>query len=199
MTSKQTILMCPPDHFEVAYVINPWMEGHFASTSESLARDQWNELRTTIEQHAVVALQPPQRNLPDLVFTANAGLVSGKKVILSRFRSPERQGEETHNQAWFSENGFESLAWPQDVFFEGAGDALFDRSQHLLWVGYGFRSDAAVPGLLEKLLDVKTVALNLVDPRFYHLDTCLCPLAGGYLFIFPRPSMKHPARRSRLL
>ncbi len=83
------------------------------------------------------------------------------------------------------QNGFEILDWPQDVAFEGAGDALFDRGQDLLWVGHGFRSDAAVPGLLEKLLGHKTAALNLVDPRFYHLDTCLCPLAGGTLMYFP--------------
>jgi N-dimethylarginine dimethylaminohydrolase len=71
------------------------------------------------------------------------------------------------------------------VPFEGAGDALFDRGQDLLWVGHGFRSDEAVPALLEKLLSRKTAALNLIDPRFYHLDTCLCPLAGGYLLYFP--------------
>jgi len=183
--STQTILMCPPDHFEIAYVINPWMEGHFANTDDGLAHRQWNDLRDQIAQHAQVALEPPERDLPDIVFTANAGLVLGKKVIVSRFRSLERQGEEKHNRAWFAENGFEILDWPQDVAFEGAGDALFDRGQELLWVGHGFRSDAAVPVLLEKMLGRKTAALNLIDPRFYHLDTCLCPLAGGALLYFP--------------
>ncbi len=183
--SLQTILMCPPDHFEIAYVINPWMEGHFANTDDGLAHKQWNDLRDAIAQHAHVALEPPERDLPDIVFTANAGLVLGKKVIISRFRSVERQGEEKHNRAWFSENGFEILDWPQDVFFEGAGDALFDRGQELLWVGHGFRSDEAVPLLIDKMLGRRTAALNLIDPRFYHLDTCLCPLAGGALLYFP--------------
>lgn len=186
MTSRpQTILMCPPDHFEIAYVINPWMEGHFANTDDALAHRQWDYLRNAIEQHAKLVLEPPQRDLPDIVFTANAGIVLGKKVIVSRFRSIERRGEEPHHRAWFAENGFEILDWPQDIPFEGAGDALFDRGQELLWVGHGFRSDAAVPALLEKSLGRKTVALNLIDPRFYHLDTCLCPLAGGYLLYFP--------------
>jgi N-dimethylarginine dimethylaminohydrolase len=177
--------MCPPDHFEIAYVINPWMEGHFANTDDSLAHRQWNDLRDAIAQQAHVALEPPERDLPDIVFTANAGLVLGKKVILSRFRTKERQGEEKHNRAWFAENGFEIFDWPQDVSFEGAGDALFDRGGDLLWVGHGFRSDAAVPALLETMLGRKTAALNLIDPRFYHLDTCLCPLADGYLLYFP--------------
>jgi N-dimethylarginine dimethylaminohydrolase len=186
MTSfPQTILMCPPDHFEVVYVINPWMEGQFANTDDAAAHRQWNDLRNAIEQHAKLVLEPPQQDLPDIVFTANAGIVLGKKVIVSRFRSFERKGEEPHHRAWFAKNGFEILDWPQDAPFEGAGDALFDRGQELLWVGHGFRSDAAVPALLEKLLGRKTAALNLIDPRFYHLDTCLCPLASGYLLYFP--------------
>lgn len=186
MTSlPQTILMCPPDHFEIAYVINPWMEGQFANTDDHLARRQWNDLRHVIERHAQVVLEPPQRNLPDIVFTANAGLVLGRQVIVSRFRSQERRGEEAHNRAWFAQSGFEILDWPLDISFEGAGDALFDRGQELLWVGHGFRSDSAVPALLEKLLRRKTAALNLIDSRFYHLDTCLCPLAGGFLLYFP--------------
>lgn len=183
--SRQTILMCPPDHFEVAYVINPWMEGHFANTDDRLAHRQWQALHDAIAPHAKIVLQPPQRGLPDLVFTANAGLVLGRKAIVSRFRSLERQGEEAHDHAWFAENGFEILDWPQDLPFEGAGDALFDRGQELLWVGHGFRSHADVAPLLQKRLGRETVALNLVDPRFYHLDTCLCPLAEGYLLYFP--------------
>ncbi|MHB8883815.1 MAG: dimethylarginine dimethylaminohydrolase family protein [Methylovirgula sp.] len=183
--APQTILMCPPDHFEIAYVINPWMEGQFANTDDQLAQRQWQDLRSAIECSAKVVLEPPQRGLPDIVFTANAGLVLGRNVIVSRFRSQERKGEEPYNRAWFAQNGFEILDWPQNIPFEGAGDALFDRGQDLLWVGHGFRSDAAVPALLEKLLGRKTAALNLIDSRFYHLDTCLCPLARGYLLYFP--------------
>ncbi len=186
MTSTgQMILMCPPDHFEIAYVINPWMEGQFAKTNDELAQRQWSDLHGAIKAQAAVLLEQPQPGLPDIVFTANAGLVLGTKVILSRFRSQERQGEEKHNRAWFAENGFTILDWPQDIPFEGAGDALFDRRQEVLWVGHGFRSDAAVPALLEKMLGRETAALTLVDSRFYHLDTCLCPLDGGALLYFP--------------
>jgi N-dimethylarginine dimethylaminohydrolase len=186
MTARpQTILMCPPDHFEIAYVINPWMHGHFAKTDDALALRQWQALRDAIAQYADIMLQAPRRGLPDLVFTANAGLVLGKKVVVSQFRSLERQGEEVNDRAWFRDNGFEILDWPEDLPFEGAGDALFDRGQELLWVGHGFRSDVAVAAHLEKLLGRRTAALTLIDPRFYHLDTCLCPLAGGYLLYFP--------------
>ena len=186
MTSPvQTILMCPPDHFEVTYVINPWMEGQVAKTDKILARRQWDGLRNALARHAEVVLQSPQPGLPDLVFTANAGLVAGTKVIVSRFRAAQRQGEEPHYRAWFEANGFELLDWPTEFPFEGAGDALFDRGEDLLWVGHGFRSHPASSALLERMLGCRTAPLDLVDPRFYHLDTCLCPLASGHLLYYP--------------
>ena len=82
-------------------------------------------------------------------------------------------------------HGYEIASWPQDVAFEGAGDVLLDRGQPILWVAHGFRSDAAAAALVETVLGCKTVALELVDPRFYHLDTCLCPLEGGWLLYYP--------------
>jgi N-dimethylarginine dimethylaminohydrolase len=181
----QSVLMCPPDHFEVAYVINPWMKEHVAKTDADSAHAQWSALRNEIARHAEVVLLPPRAGLPDLVFTANAGLVLGRRALVSRFRRPERVGEEKHDREMFAGLDFEIVEWPGEIAFEGAGDALFDREQPLLWVGYGFRTDARVPSLLEKLFGRKTAALNLVDPRFYHLDTCLCPLAGGFLLYYP--------------
>jgi arginine dihydrolase len=181
----QTILMCPPDHFGVTYVINPWMNGQVANTNGALAHWQWDNLRRAVEQHAKLVLRPAIEDLPDLVFTANSGVVLGKKAIVSRFRRIERRGEEEHHRSWFMKNGFEVLAWPQDVSFEGAGDVLLDRGRGLLWVGHGFRTSATAKALLEKILDRETVAIRLIDPRFYHLDTCFCPLTNGYLMYFP--------------
>jgi N-dimethylarginine dimethylaminohydrolase len=185
--------MCAPDHFGVTYVINPWMEAGLGKTDTKLTQKQWNRLRSTLSEFADIVLLPPQPGLPDLVFTANAGMVLGKTAIVSRFKSKERQGEEPFFHTWFRTNGFEIAPWPEDVFFEGAGDALLDRGLYpnenggepIIWMGYGFRSDLAAAPLLEKFLLRKTVALKLVDPRFYHLDTCLCPLAGGYLMYVP--------------
>jgi len=182
---SQKILMCPPDHFSVDYVINPWMQDHIGATQASLARQQWQNLRDQIAQHAEITIQPAQPSLPDLVFTANAGLVYRDLAIVSRFRNPERQGEEPHDAACFKALGFTIADWPQDVTFEGAGDALFDRSQNILWLGFGFRSDARAAAALQKLLPTEVVTLELVDPRFYHLDTCWCPLENGFVLYYP--------------
>jgi N-dimethylarginine dimethylaminohydrolase len=183
--ARKRILMCPPDFFGVAYVINPWMTGQTARTDAEMARRQWTHLKETIERHASISLLPAREGLPDLVFTANAGLVKGQKVLLSRFLCPERRGEQEIDRAWFAQNGFKLIDPPSGAFFEGAGDALHDASRDLYWVGHGFRSDRDFAPLLEAALDTNAVELTLVDPRFYHLDTCLCPLPGGFVMYFP--------------
>jgi N-dimethylarginine dimethylaminohydrolase len=177
--------MCPPDFFGVAYVINPWMEGHVAHTNAAEAHAQWLGLKALVEADGQVALLAPRPGLPDLVFTANAGLARGDKVVISRFRCVERRGEEPFFRTFFAERGYEIVDPPCDTPFEGAGDALFDDARNLLWVGHGFRSDGAIAPFLEKTFATRVISLTLVDPRFYHLDTCLCPLPGGHLLYFP--------------
>ena len=101
------------------------------------------------------------------------------------FFHPERQGEEPFFKAWFEQNGFTVHELPQDLPFEGAGDALFDREGRWLWAGYGFRSELDSHPYIAKWLDTEVLSLRLIDNRFYHLDTCFCPLANGYLLYYP--------------
>jgi len=177
--------MCAPDYFGVDYVINPWMEHNRGKTDRTLAQKQWNDLRDALAKHADIVLMQPQPDVPDLVFTANAGMVLGKTAIASRFRSMERQKEEPFDRAWFKENGFEVAPWPKNVYFEGAGDVLLDRGEEIIWAGGNFRSADTAAGLLARLFDRQIIDLQLADPRFYHLDTCFCPLADGYLMYYP--------------
>src|SRR5579862_2292635 len=186
MTSKVRFLMCPPDEYDVDYVINPWMEGNIHKPSREAAVEQWKGLCRILSQDAEVERIVPRPGLPDMVFTANAGLVIGKKVVLSRFLHHERQGEEEHFKRWFSKNGFEVFELPVDLPFEGAGDALLDRQGSCLWAGYGFRSELDSHPLLAKWLNIEVRSLRLIDPRFYHLDTCFCPLEGGWVLYYPQ-------------
>lgn len=185
MTDQIRFLMCDPEHYDVDYVINPWMEGNIHKSSRSIAVEQWNKLHHIIKEHAIVELVKPEQGWPDMVFTANAGLVLGKTVVLSRFYHPERQGEEPHFKTWFESQGFTVHELPKDVPFEGAGDALFDREGRWLWAGYGFRSELDAHPAIAEWLDVEVLSLRLMDERFYHLDTCFCPLSGGYLLYYP--------------
>ncbi|MGB6299530.1 MAG: TIGR00300 family protein [Rivularia sp. (in: cyanobacteria)] len=184
-TSEIRFLMCAPEHYDVDYVINPWMEGNIHKSSQERAVQQWQKLHSVLKQHAIVDLVKPHKGVPDMVFTANAGLVLDDNVVLSRFLHKERQKEEPYFKAWFEENGFNVYELPKDLPFEGAGDALLDREGRWLWAGYGFRSELDSHPYLAKWLDIEVLSLRLTDERFYHLDTCFCPLANGYLLYYP--------------
>jgi lysine-ketoglutarate reductase/saccharopine dehydrogenase-like protein (TIGR00300 family) len=185
MNDSIRFLMCPPDHYDVDYVINPWMEGNIHKSSRDRAVDQWHKLYYILKDRAVVDLVNPEQGWPDMVFTANAGLVLGDNVVLSRFLHKERQGEEPFFKQWFESKGYTVHELPKDLPFEGAGDALLDREGRWLWAGYGFRSELDSHPYLAKWLEIEVVSLQLVDERFYHLDTCFCPLTGGYLLYYP--------------
>lgn len=178
--------MCPPDYFGVEYVINPWMEAQVHHADQQLAATQWNDLCSTIGKLATVLLMPPVPKLPDLVFTANAALIYGETAVLSSFRCQERQPEAEHYAKWLQSSGFTVRTLPEGALFEGAGDSLLDRgSQPLLWSGYGYRSNLEALPLLQAYIGVEVQPLRLCDPRFYHLDTCFCPLEGGHLLYYP--------------
>ena len=182
---KDKILMCPPDFFTVEYVINPWMAGHETSLDSDLARQQWNALKDAISEVAEVVTMEPQPELPDMVFTANAGVVYGNKAIASHFMPHERRPEEAHFKKWFSDNGFELLDLDEKIGFEGAGDCLLDRGGPWLWTGYGFRTEIEAHAEIQKYFDVELVSIRLTDSRFYHIDTCFCPLTDGFLMYHP--------------
>lgn len=182
---RERVLMCPPDYFSVDYVINPWMAGNEGQLDSELANRQWQALRDAIQGTADIDLLTPRADLPDLVFTANAGFIYADTVVPSHFMPQERRAEEPYIKAWFSERGYDVKLLPDDVGFEGAGDCLVDRGGEWLWTGYGFRTEIEAHAYLARWFDQEVVSIRLTDSRFYHIDTCLCPLAGGYLLYYP--------------
>ena len=184
MTRPPEVLMCPPAYFDVRYAINPWMNPDGNPVDRKRAFAQWTELRRAIGAHACVSLVDAQPDLPDMCFTANAGLVHGNTFIGSRFLHAERRGEEEHFRNWFAARGYSCATLPDDIVFEGAGDALHDSSGRI-WMGYGQRSSLGAVEALREALAVEVLALQLVDPRFYHLDTCFSPLRAGGVVYFP--------------
>jgi N-dimethylarginine dimethylaminohydrolase len=178
-----TILMCPPTYYGIEYEINPWMK-RTQPADHTLAEQQWHDLTQQLQSQGVkLVLLEPQIGMPDLVFTANAGLLFQNRVIVSHFRYAERQGEEAVDRRWFQEQGFEVLESPDHIPFEGAGDALF--CGDTLFAGYRIRSHASGLQKIGQLLQCRVIPLELVDPYYYHLDTCFCPLAPGVAAWFP--------------
>src|SRR5690242_9404877 len=128
-----TLLMCSPEGYAVSYEINPWMREQVGNVAQRIAMDQWQALFDTLSRQAKIELMPADPAWPDLVFTANAGLpLSAKgRLVLSNFKYPQRQGEKPINRAWFEARGWECIELPDEVSFEGAGDALSDREGRL--------------------------------------------------------------------
>jgi N-dimethylarginine dimethylaminohydrolase len=184
--SRPTFLMCPPKLYEVNYVINPWMKGNVHRSDQRRAMAQWEQLHRALTKIAQVELLEPQPGSPDMVFTANAGLVHRGMVALSSFLHPERQGEEPHFRRWFGESGFKMSTIPRETPFEGEGDALFEADGSRLWAGHGIRSRESSHRHLSETWNIEVISLRLIDPRFYHLDTCFCPLFRGYVMYFPQ-------------
>ena len=184
-TSSPTFLMCPPTLYQVSYVINPWMEGNLGKSSQTRALAQWQQLHAALSSIASVQLVEPVAGSPDMVFTANAGLARNGIVVASNFHHPERQDEERHFRRWFSEANYPVVHLPRGTFFEGEGDALFSCDGLTLWVGYGARTQQSSHAALAALWPVAVESLHLVDPRFYHLDTCFAPLEDGSLLYYP--------------
>lgn len=175
--------MCPPDYFGIEYEINPWMNIRQGADPDR-ARAQWRALcGTLVDLGAEVCLLDPKPGLPDLVFTANAGLVHRDRFFASRFRYGVRMGETPIFIEWAHREGFQVETTPEDYHFEGAGDALF--CGDILFAGYRFRSDARGHQWIGERLGVEALPLELVDPRFYHLDTCFCPLDRDLAIYYP--------------
>ena len=177
------ILMCRPEHFGIEYEINPWM--HLAvEVDHERAVEQWEALyRLYRSLGETIELTQSVAGLPDMVFTANAAVVWRHRAVLSRFQHVQRAGEERHWHATLENLGFEVHDVSAELSFEGAGDALFVGDH--LFQAWGFRTDQAAHAEVARMLDVDSTSLQLVDPRFYHLDTCFCPLDDRTALIAP--------------
>ena len=183
LTWGRRFLMCPPTHFDVSYVINPWMDVA-VPVDRQRAERQWHELvRTLGAAGAAIELLEPRADLPDLVFTANLGLVDGQTFLPSRMRHEQRRPEADHAEPWFASRGFTIRRLDADVLHEGAGDAL--PFAGTLVGGYRTRSSASAYVDLARLVPAPILPVELVDERFYHLDLVFCPLGDSCALTVP--------------
>jgi N-dimethylarginine dimethylaminohydrolase len=189
------ILMTDPAHFDVSYAINPWMNPSVwlldADGHRNSARLAWDALRTAlVDAGAAIDVAAGAPGWPDMVFPANAAVVLDGRALMARFKYPERRGEEGFFRQIFEgllRRGLlrEVAELPPGQVQEGAGDAIWDTTRQLFWTGFGPRSDEAASREIAGFFGRDTVSLELATPRFYHLDTCFCPLSGGEVLVFP--------------
>ncbi|MFI9624438.1 dimethylargininase [Streptomyces sp. NPDC052042] len=177
-------LMCPPAHFQVTYSINPWMDPG-KPVDLRLAQAQWEDLRDRYRALGhTVELLTPRPGLPDMVFAANGATVVDGRVLGARFAYRERHEEAAAHREWFRAEGFTEIHEPAHVN-EGEGD--FAVTASYLLAGRGFRSSPLSHGEAQEFLGRPVIGLDLVDPRYYHLDTALSVLdeAGDEIMYYP--------------
>jgi N-dimethylarginine dimethylaminohydrolase len=180
--TRREYLMCPPTHFDVRYAINPWMDPA-KPVDQPLALLQWERLVHVYEGlgHHVELIEP-EPGLPDMVFAANGGVVYGGRALGARFTFPERHAEAPAYLAWLRAAGLELVAEPTHVN-EGEGDFVVVGDRVL--AGTGYRTDPGAHAEAAAVLGTEVVSLELVDPRFYHLDTCLAALDDSNIAYYP--------------
>jgi len=177
--------MTAPAFFTVEYSINPWMDTSTPVDADLAAR-QWEVLRRTYE------LVEPVAGLPDMVYAANGGLIVDGKAVVARFAYPQRAGEAVAYAEWMAAQGYRPIHTRHTN--EGQGDLLVVGPMVL--AGYGFRTDRRAHDEIAKMIGMPLVSLELVDPRFYHLDTALAVLDDDTIAYYP-PAFSE-ASRARL-
>jgi N-dimethylarginine dimethylaminohydrolase len=194
MPAPEKVLLVKPTYFSVEYVINPHMEGNVGDVDKLAAQNEWEHLRAAYKELGFyVHVEEGKRGYPDMVFCANQSLPNitkdGKKeVIMSVMNSDQRKGEVPAIQKVYEDSSYEIVHLDENRFssFEGMGDAIWHFKKRLLWGGYGYRSSKEVYDVISETFNTPVIALELIDERFYHLDTCLCILNSDTALIYPK-------------
>lgn len=178
------LLMCPPLYYGIEYEINPWMR-RGSPTDPGTAKEQWKSLSRLLQDKLdlEVVLVEPRPGFPDMVFTANAGLVWQDKFIVSNFHHEVRRGEVAYFENWFQVRGYDIVTLPGESFFEGEGDLLM--CGDAFYGGYHIRSEIQSHEKIAEILQHEVLSLELTNQWFYHLDTCFCPLGGNRALYYP--------------
>ncbi len=180
--NHQEILMCPPTYYAIEYKINPWM---ISQVNQDKAQQQWQDLKKIFENLGIkVSLITPVKYLPDMVFTADQGVVYKEIFIKSNFYHPQRQRESLYTLHWFKEKGFTIVELPKSACFEGQGDLLF--LNETILIGIGQRTNKKAAKIIKRLFNKEVIMLRLIDPYFFHLDTALCPLSNKAIMLYQK-------------
>jgi N-dimethylarginine dimethylaminohydrolase len=183
--TRPTFLMCPPEWYSVEYAINPWMAGNINRSSRDLAFAQWKGIHNVLRGVADVRLLHPEPGAPDMVFLGHGALVHHGLAAVSSFHHAQRQCETPYLRNWLIAHGFLLWETPRETAFEGEGDISFNDEGTELWAAHGVRTCRSSHSHVADAWHVPVRSLHLVDPRFYHLDTCFAPLHGGFLLYYP--------------
>src|ERR1700728_4996651 len=182
-------VMTPPQFFAVDYAINPWMDTT-NPVDRGVALTQWQRLHDIyLKLGHTVDLVDPVPGLPDMVYAANGGLILDGTAAVARFKYAQRQQESVAYAEWLRAQGYQ----PRHTRHvnEGQGDLL--PVGEMILAGTGFRTDPRAHVEIAEIFERRVVSLELVDPRFYHLDTALTVLDDTTIAYYP-PAFTYVSR-----
>ena len=184
--------MCPPDYYDVLDVKNPFMAGKVGTVNKKRAWEQWEGVKAAFESAGRKVHQiEPIEGLEDMMFCSNSTFVGlnskGEKIcVLSHMRHPSRRREVPAFEAWFKSQGYKIHRLKDTTaLFEGMGDCRWHPGRRMIWGGHGFRTDPEIYHEIAKTFEAPVVTLKLVNERFFHLETCFCPLNSEAVLIYP--------------
>jgi N-dimethylarginine dimethylaminohydrolase len=186
MKAFDQVLMVDPKYFQVEYAINPYMrdsKGALQKVNSTQARIEWEKLKKAYEKlNYTVSVLPGQAGLPDMVFAANQAFPFWKSgearplVLMSEMRSEKRKSEVQFFEKYFKQSDYQVLKLETKACFEGNGDILYHPLRKQIFGGYGPRTDKAVYSEVAERTGMPVSLYQLVNPNFYHLDTCFAIL-----------------------
>jgi N-dimethylarginine dimethylaminohydrolase len=182
---KKKVLICPPTYYDIRYSINPWMKVGEAIDRDKLQRT-YEEIKRIYQNLGVEIHEiTPDPELPDMCYSANYGLIKDNIFIPSNFRFPERAREAAIAAKYFQEKfGFEIKKLPENIYFEGQAELL--PTDGIYFFGWGKRSSQEAKTYLEELLKKPIIDVHLIDPYYYHLDTCFVALSEDVALVNPK-------------
>jgi len=189
-------LLCKPDFFSIDYCINPWMLNQKIDLKNAM--EQWNRLSETIRHlGGEIKTVKQVKGCPDMVFTANSGIAFQNKFLPAAMKYTERQVETIHFKRWFEKNGYDIVELIPGFSFEGRGDVLIHGNT--LVGGYGYRTDLQSLEIAAGVFNLDLIHLELINPRFYHLDTCFCKVGENKFIYFPNAFKKGEIKKLKKL
>jgi N-dimethylarginine dimethylaminohydrolase len=179
------VLLCPPTYFDVEYEINPWMHKEIQPNSQKTMA-AYKNIKALFKEFKCDVYEIEQvKGLPDMVFTANFGNVKNSTFLKANFKFDQRKKEADYAEDYLATNfDFDTISLPEEIYFEGQGDLLTDGERNFF--GWGKRSMIEAKPYLEDFLNGSVIDFELVDPYYYHLDTCFAPLSPSLVVINPR-------------
>lgn len=192
MQAPKKVMMVEPTHFDVEYVINPYMKNQIGEVDKIQALNEWEHLRDGYQELGFnVDVLDGEPGYPDMVFCANQSLPyvnenGDKHVLMSIMKADQRKGEVPFIEEYYKNEGYNihHIEGDDVESFEGMGDALWHFKRGLIWGAYGFRSSLEVYNQISDLFDVPVIAIELQKEEFYHLDTCMCVLSEDTVLVY---------------